>query len=260
MCTDKRGDNQAKCKIGDNEYQGNNVGIQQAATHGYLEEKMAQQQYETGLYQANYNTNSLAANLVFVIDPTLGVGNTLDDIEEGIINKHLTKSLKEKLINFEGSDYLTKAVYDTDDNGIVDEAENALKVNSLTVETAVPLNTSFTLTTELASLTTTDRSSLIAAINEVNTVTTTTDLITVTGAVDLDTIEADSVASKAITDNITVTAPVDLDDMSTVLLTKVDSDNSGDLGSTALTNILRITQIDYDSLTPDPTTVYFIVG
>ena len=77
------------------------------------------------VYQANYNTNSLAANLVFVIDPTLGVGNTLDDIEEGIINKHLTKSLKEKLINFEGSDYLTKAVYDTDDNGIVETASSS---------------------------------------------------------------------------------------------------------------------------------------
>jgi len=46
-----------------------------------------------------------------------------------------------------GTGDMEKSVYDTNDNGIVDLAENANKVNNLTVETAVPQNAVFTDTT-----------------------------------------------------------------------------------------------------------------
>ncbi len=53
--TDKCGDDQAKCEVGNNKDQCNDVGIQQAAAHGYLEKEMAEQQYQAGLYQANHH-------------------------------------------------------------------------------------------------------------------------------------------------------------------------------------------------------------
>jgi len=53
------------------------------------------------IYQALYDTDSPAENFTFVLDETLGVNNNLDEIAEGDVNKHLTKSLKEKLINFQ---------------------------------------------------------------------------------------------------------------------------------------------------------------
>ena len=74
-------------------------------------------------YESNYNTDSNNATLSFLINlVNISPENTLDDITEGIINKHLTKTLKEKLVNFNAADYLNKSTYDTDDNGVVEFA------------------------------------------------------------------------------------------------------------------------------------------
>lgn len=51
---------------------------------------------------------------------------------------------------------MTKATYDTDGDGIVDKAANAMKVNNLTVETAVPPSAVFTDTTYEKATTSTD--------------------------------------------------------------------------------------------------------
>ena len=79
-------------------------------------------------------------------------------------------------IETEISDVMKKAVYDTDNSGIVDNAE---KVNNHTVEINVPANAIFTDTVyddteirqkigDLSSLDTAAKSNLVAAINEVD--------------------------------------------------------------------------------------------
>jgi len=90
------------------------------------------------VYQANYITDSSNTALTFVVDRNVGVNsiNTLDDITEGSINKHLTKSLKEKLVNWNPGDYLSKAIYDIDDNGVVEKAAS-LATNSKNVSGSI---------------------------------------------------------------------------------------------------------------------------
>lgn len=58
-----------------------------------------------------------------------------------------TKKYVDDIMTTWGTGDMTKAVYDQNNNGIVDEAENAATVNNLTVLTAVPLNALFTDTT-----------------------------------------------------------------------------------------------------------------
>lgn len=73
------------------------------------------------VYEANYDTDSSDVLLEFVLQQgeALGTDTTLDDIQEGVVNKHLTEPLKQKLVSFNGDDYLSKAAYDANDDGIV---------------------------------------------------------------------------------------------------------------------------------------------
>ncbi len=68
----------------------------------------------------------------------------MNGIEDGdvLIYDAVTKKMKAgKIEGGGGTGDMTKAIYDTDDNGVVDDAE---KVNGLTVETAVPIGAVFT--------------------------------------------------------------------------------------------------------------------
>jgi len=87
------------------------------------------------------------------------------------------------------------------------------------------------------------------------------DFITATQAVNIDTIESDVLSAKTKTDFITVNTNVNLTTMNTKLGITPTSDITGITGADAITNIVSLTQAEYDAISPkSATTFYIIVG
>lgn len=103
------------------------------------------------------------------------------------------------------------------------------------------------LTGTTASFTTADKTKL--------------DFITATQAVNIDTIESDALSAKTKTDFITVSTNVNLNTMNTKLGITPTSDITGVTGADAVTNIISLTQAEYDAIgSKSATTFYIIVG
>jgi len=96
------------------------------------------------VYQTNYNISGINLKFDFKITLLGSSTGTLDDIAEGNINKHLTVSLRDKLLNFNGSDYLTKATYDINNDGIVEKAFQQAIIGVNNTTSFIPI---FTLVT-----------------------------------------------------------------------------------------------------------------
>jgi hypothetical protein len=92
--------------------------------------------------------------------------------------------------------------------------------------------------------------SLGLADSALQSVSGTTDEVVVTGG---DTISL----ATAVTDSLaladTATQPADIANM-------VESDTTGVTGADAVTNIMSLTQAEYDAITPDASTFYIITG
>ena len=91
---------------------------------------------------------------------------------------------------------------------------------------------------------------ITAANSALQSVSGTTDEIVVSGG---DTISLAQSAKDSLALADTATQPADIANM-------VESDTTGVTGAAAITNIISLTQADYDAITPDASTVYVISG
>ena len=99
------------------------------------------------------------------------------------------------------------------------------------------------------SLATAVTDSLALADSALQSITGTTDEIDVSGStVSLATAVTDSLALAD-----TATQPADIANM-------VESDPTGVTGADAITNVISLTQADYDAITPNASTLYVISG
>jgi len=90
---------------------------------------------------------------------------------------------------------------------------------------------------------------IATANSALQSITGTTDEIDVSGStVSLATAVTDSLALAD-----TATQPADIANM-------VESDTTGVTGADAITNIMSLTQAEYDAITPDASTFYVITG
>ena len=124
---------------------------------------------------------------------------------------------------------MTKSVYDTNDNGIVDNAE---KVNDHTVETDVPAGAVFTDTIydDTHVLKDSDIGSTVQPYNG-------------STVIDPNYVHTDNNYTDADKNSLAI---------------KVSSDTTGIIGASQITNMVSISQADYDALTPDANTLYVI--
>jgi hypothetical protein len=187
-------------------------------------------------------------------------GSVLDNIiDSGAGDKYLADDGTYKTPSGSGSGDMLKSTYDTNDNGIVDNAE---KVNNLTVQTAVPAGAVFTDTTYSAgtglNLTGTTFE-LDASLGELNDVDlsglNTGDVLKFDGTNWVPGTSSSSTAWGDITGTLS-----NQTDLQNALDVKVDSDPSAVSGADKINNMMSLTQAEYDAIaTPDPATLYVIV-
>lgn len=112
-----------------------------------------------------------------------------------------------------------------------------------------------------ASFTTALETAIGTNTSNITSVKTKTDFMTITQAVNLDTVESDVLSAKTKTDFITVSTNVNLTTMNTKLNITPVSDVTGVTGADAITNMVSLTQAEYDAIgTKSATTFYIIVG
>lgn len=112
-----------------------------------------------------------------------------------------------------------------------------------------------------ASFTTALETAIGTNTSNIASVKTKTDFMTITQAVNLDTVESDALSAKTKTDFITVSTNVNLTTMNTKLDITPVSDVTGITGADAITNIISLTQAEYDAIgSKSATTFYIIVG